>query len=137
MKLLLLLASFALTAYAGIRMLDGDWFLIALWVVGAAVAHDLLLIPLYAALDRGAQRVLGPGLINYVRVPAFLSGLLLLVFAPLILRGSAGYEPATLKSPDVFLGRWLLLTGVLFALSALVYAVRRSTGRPRSTSPER
>ena len=34
------------------RLLAGDWFGVALWFVGAALLHDLVLLPLYAAADR-------------------------------------------------------------------------------------
>lgn len=69
--------------------------------------------------------------VNYVRVPALLSGLLLLVFAPGILRrgGQAfGRASGLDQSPD--LGRWLAITAVLFLGSAVVYAVRRGSRRP-------
>lgn len=51
-QLLLLACSFTLAAYAGIRLLADDWFAVALWIVGAALLHDLVLVPLYAAADR-------------------------------------------------------------------------------------
>ena len=43
------------------------------------ILHDLVLLPAYSALDRLA-RVAVRGAINYVRVPAGLSLLMLLVF---------------------------------------------------------
>ncbi|MEV6108192.1 hypothetical protein AB0M28_26300 [Streptomyces sp. NPDC051940] len=136
-RYVLLLASFALTGYAGVRLLEDDWFAVALWFVGAAVLHDLVLLPLYTALDRGAQQALGPGRVNYVRVPAVLSGLLLLVFFPLVLRVSDYYERATLHDIDVYLARWLWITAALFALSAVVFAVRRTGRRPFRHRPFR
>ena len=45
------------------------------------------------------------------------------VFFPLIL-GLGRYERATTLSQDVYLGRWLAISGALFAASALLYAVR-------------
>ena len=59
LQLLLLSCSFALAAYAGVRLLAGDWLGVALWVVGAAVLHDLVLLPLYAAADRAVVRGFG------------------------------------------------------------------------------
>ena len=53
LQLLLLACSFALAGYAGVRLLAGDWFGVALWFVGAALLHDLVLLPLYAVADRG------------------------------------------------------------------------------------
>ncbi|WP_439333436.1 hypothetical protein [Streptomyces cahuitamycinicus] len=127
--LLLLACSFALAAYAGVRLLADDWFGVALWVVGAALLHDLVLLPLYAAADRALVRGLGAvrrrEWVLYARVPAALSGLLLLVWFPLISGMVADrYRSATGLPPDVFLARWLLITAVLFAGSALLLVVR-------------
>jgi hypothetical protein len=136
LQLLLLACSFALAAYAGVRLLAGDWFGVALWIVGAALLHDLVLLPLYAALDRAVVGGLGAAgrraWLPYVRVPAALSGLLLLVWFPLISgMVERRYRSATGMSADVFLGRWLLITAVLFGGSALLLAVRvrRATKR--------
>lgn len=132
-RILLLLCSFALCGYAGVRLLDGDRLLIALWFVGAAVLHDLVLLPLYAAADRALVKGAGRrrGRINHVRVPAALSGLLLLVWFPLITgRVSERYPGATGLSADSYATRWLILTAVLFGGSAVLFAVR-SRGRRR------
>lgn len=135
-ELLLLACSFALAAYAGVRLLADDWFGVALWLVGAALLHDLVLLPLYAVADRVVVRGLGAAgrreWAMYVRVPAALSCLLLLVWFPLISgvgRVDRRYRSATGLSPDGFLGRWLLITAVLFGGSALLLAlrVRRAT----------
>ena len=129
LQLLLLACSFALAAYAGVRLLADDWFGVALWLVGAALLHDLVLLPLYAVADRVVVRGLGAAgrreWAMYVRVPAALSGLLLLVWFPLI-SGMVDrrYRSGTGLSPDGFLGRWLLITAVLFGGSALLLAVR-------------
>ncbi|WP_330261185.1 hypothetical protein [Streptomyces sp. NBC_00539] len=126
LHLLLVLASFALTAYAGVRLLEGDTVGVALWFVGAALVHDLVLLPLYSVLDRAAQLPGAPWPdVNHVRVPAFVSGLLLLVWWPLILRRVGHYTAATGLPADGFLGRWLLITAALFAASAAVLLVRR------------
>ncbi|MGW0209532.1 hypothetical protein ACWDZ8_28320 [Streptomyces sp. NPDC003233] len=132
-QLLLLACSFALAAYAGVRLLAGDWFGVALWIVGAALLHDLVLLPLYTVADRAVTGGLGAagrrGWTLYVRVPALLSGLLLLVWFPLISGMTAGrYRSATGLSPDGFLTRWLLITAVLFGGSALLlgWRVRRA-----------
>jgi hypothetical protein len=132
-QLLLLACSFALAAYAGVRLFAGDWSGVAVWIVGAALLHDLVLLPLYAAADRAVVRGLGTagrrGWTPYVRVPAALSGLLLLVWFPLI-SGMVDrrYRSATGLSPDGFLTRWLLITAVLFGGSAvlLVWQGRRA-----------
>lgn len=133
LHLLLVLASFALACYAGLRLLDGDAFGVALWFVGAAVLHDLVLLPLYAVTDLAVQRLLGHGAadaartpragVNHVRVPAFVSGVLLLVYWPLVLGRVGHYTTSTGLPADVFLGRWLLITACLFAASGAVFAV--------------
>ncbi|MFH8448715.1 hypothetical protein ACH4CD_05695 [Streptomyces fungicidicus] len=131
--LLVLLVSFVLCGYAGVRLLDGDWFLVALWFVGAAVIHDLVLLPLYSAADRALVKGAGRrrGRVGYVRVPAALSGLLLLVWFPLISgRVSERYAGVAGQSADGYAARWLLVTAVLFGGSAVVYAVRTRRGRP-------
>ncbi|MFE4052224.1 hypothetical protein [Streptomyces sp. YIM B13518] len=130
MKPLVLLCSFALCAYAGVRLLDGDWFMVALWFVGAAVVHDLVLLPLYAAADRVLVKGTGRRWVNYVRVPAALSGLLLLVWFPLITgRVSERYAGVAGLSADGYAVRWLIVTAVLFGGSAVVFAVRVRRGR--------
>ncbi|MFJ8108986.1 hypothetical protein [Streptomyces sp. NPDC096132] len=140
-QLLLLTASFALAAYAGVRLLADDWFGVALWFVGAALIHDLVLLPLYAVADRAVVRGLGAAghrdRVMYVRVPAALSGLLLLVWFPLIGgRVDRRYRLGTGLSPDGFLARWLLITAVLFAGSALLLGLRPWL-RPRRATKER
>lgn len=129
LQLLLLACSFALAGYAGVRLLTDDWFGVALWIVGAALLHDLVLLPLYAGADRAVVRGLGAAgrreWAMYVRFPAALSGLLLLMWFPLI-SGMVDrrYRLATGLSPDGFLTRWLLITAVLFGGSALLLALR-------------
>ncbi|MFE2737691.1 hypothetical protein [Streptomyces sp. NPDC059349] len=123
LQLLLVAASFALAAYAGVRLLENDPWAVAVWFVGAALVHDLLLVPVYSLADVAAQKALGDRsrtAMTYVRVPAFLSGLLLLVWFPLITRAREDhYALVTGHSGDAFLPRWLLLTAALFAASAL------------------
>ncbi|MFR9796803.1 hypothetical protein ACL02U_12985 [Streptomyces sp. MS06] len=132
-QLVLLACSFALAGYAGVRLLDGDWFQVALWFVGAALIHDLVLLPLYSVADRALAGGLGAAgrreLTAYVRVPAVLSGLLLLVWFPLVTGSVDRYRSVTALSPDRFLGDWLLITAVLFAGSSLllVRRLRRAT----------
>jgi hypothetical protein len=66
----------------------------------------------------------GPPVINYVRVPAAFSLLLLLVWFPLILGLSARtYHRASGLVTSPYLARWLVVTGVLFAASAVSYAL--------------
>ncbi|MCB5170357.1 hypothetical protein LG634_36890 [Streptomyces bambusae] len=138
LHLLLSLVSFALACYAGLRLLEGDTLGVAVWFVGAALVHDLVLLPLYVAADLGVQRLLGHGAgegeraprvgVNHLRVPAFVSGVLLLVYWPLILGQVGHYTSSTALPADVFLRRWLLITACLFAASGAVLAVRLWNG---------
>jgi hypothetical protein len=137
LHLLAVLASFAIAGYAFLRIFEHPSALgTFVWFAGAAVAHDLIAFPLYSALNLIAHRTIEGRdefreerrrvpLINHVRIPAFLGGLALLMFFPLILGlDSANYEKDTGLSPDVFLTRWLGLCAALFLGSALIYAVR-------------
>lgn len=137
LHLLLLATTFALAGYAGVRLLSENTFAVVVWFVGSALLHDLVLLPLYASADLALRRALGhrPRLVNHVRVPVLLSGLLLLMWWPLITRHAVRYEPYTGLSPDVFLGNWLLVTGLLCAGSALLLVVRAA--RPRRGDTER
>lgn len=134
--LLAMLACFALSAYAVSRLIGNpSLFRIAVWFVGAALVWDFVLGPAFALADRGLTasagraRPAGVALLNFVRVPAALSLLLLLVWAPLILRRSQDvYQAKTGLSQEPYLGRWLAVTAVLFAGSALCWllAARRA-----------
>jgi hypothetical protein len=146
LHLALLLASFALCGYALDRLLADDWYGVAKWIVGAALLHDLVLVPLYGGADWVLHRLLRLGapasprriaVVNHIRVPAFVSLLLLLVYWPLVSRdvGAARYHNATGRSLDVFRTRWLALTAVLFALSALHLCWRLWRTRPRDAVP--
>ncbi len=133
--LLALLASFVVAGYAGVRLLSGNPVGVGAWFIGSVVVHDLVLFPLYAGADAALVTLLrrrpalatvaGVPWLNHLRVPAVVSGVLLLVWSPLILRVSAPtYLDASGLSPQPFLPRWLAVTAVLFAISAVVLAVR-------------
>jgi hypothetical protein len=134
--LLAVLACFAIAAYALSRALDltGNPDRIVLWLGGSIVAHDLILFPLYALLGVIATGVLVPrtgrsrvriAALNHLRAPALLSGLLLLVWFPLVAdKGERSFVRVSGLSKDVYFDRWLLITAVLFAGSALLFVVR-------------
>ena len=129
-------ACFVVAGYAAVRLLGGDRpAAVVLWFVGAAVLNDLVLAPLYLLLDRsGRRRGTWPTWWNHVRVPAAISLLLLLVWYPEIARRSHSYTRLTGLDASVYLGRWLAVTGVLFALSALLLAVGRLRAARRRTA---
>jgi hypothetical protein len=138
--LLTLLASFALTGYTVSRLLAGTSALvqIAIWFVGSAVLWDVVLGPVLALVDRAGRPLLqrvhvrGVSPLNHVRVPALLSSLLLVVFAPLVFqRSEQSYQSASGLVQDPYLDRWAAVTLALFAGSALAYALavlRRGSG---------
>ncbi len=152
LHLLTLIAGFALFGYvlATIKPVtlwnpNTWWQSILVWFAAAIIAHDLVLLPIYAFVDRillAGSRIRGPAretsvpVINYLRVPALGAGLTLLVFLPgIIKQGAPTYVAATGQTQDPFLGRWLLLTAALFAISALAYGIRLATERRSANGP--
>ncbi len=149
LHLLGVLAMMLVVVYAALRIADVSQPRdVLVWFGGAIVAHDLVLFPLYATLALIVYRV-GRALrragaaqvawLNHVRVPAVLSGLLLLVWLPLIAGlGRESFVRAAGYEPDGYLTRWLLVTAAMFAASAVVYAysVRRFRAPP-TPAPKR
>jgi hypothetical protein len=111
---------------------------VLIWIVAAALLHDLVALPLYSALSRLAQGTAETTIgsraamlmaLNHVRVPAGLSLLLLVVYFPLILRVDPDhYMGTTGLSVDGYLGRWLLISAGLFLISGIAYAIRLRNG---------
>ena len=128
LHLLAHLAVLPLVAWALLQVIDRpDAMRILLWLALSAVVHDLVLLPFYSALDRAGQRAAPGPAINFVRVPALISGLLLLVFFPAISgKGEPSFQRASGLTYDGYLARWLLITAVLFAVSGAAYLVRGS-----------
>jgi hypothetical protein len=121
---LLPLCAWALVELLGLRTAAN----VAAWLVAAVVLHDLVLLPLYSGADRAARRAVGRA-INYVRVPAALSLLMLLAFPGTIAeRGEGAYRAASGLEYEGYAERWLLVTGGLFGASALLYLLRRGGG---------
>lgn len=131
------LVAFSIAAFAMVQLLDERrWVNFLAWFIGAALLHDLVLLPVYSAVDRMAHGRVShlhrsrPGLrgvpiINHIRAPALISGLLLLIYFPLILGpAEPQYLRATGHRPEGYLRNWLLITAALFIGSGVVYAVR-------------
>jgi hypothetical protein len=143
--LLTLIAGFALFGYvlatvgpATLWNPRSWWQSIVVWFAAAIIAHDLVLFPVYAAVDRllvAGNRIrprpaTSIPLVNYVRIPAMGAALTLLVFLPGIIgQGGATYAAATGLPQDGFLARWLLLTAAMFGVSAVAYAIRSLLAR--------
>src|SRR5947207_1796542 len=145
LHLLALLACFGLAGYAAARLIPSQPLGVAAWFLGAVIGHDLLLMPLYSLADRSVmaairhreQQLPVTPWINYVRVPAALSGLLLLVWFPLILRLQSPYHASTTLSADPVVWHWLQVTGALFLLSAVAFALRLRGKAHTASPPER
>jgi hypothetical protein len=137
LHLLTLAGCFALAGYAAAELLPNNAVGIPVWFVGAVIGHDLLLMPLYTLADMSVIGVFrhrpmkSPAVlwINYLRVPAALSGLLLLIWFPLIFRLPARFPDTTTLPLDPYLWHWLGVTGALFLLSAVALALRLGTVR--------
>ena len=127
LHVLLHVAVFATVLWVATSVVDARGaFNILLWFLAALVVHDLLLLPFYSAIDRVARRGMPGPRVNFVRVPALLSALLLLLFFPPILgRNDDSFSRVAGLEPEGYLERWLLLSAALFAVAALLYVVRR------------
>ena len=149
--LLLMLATFALGSYVIVTVTPvalwnpkAWWKSIAVWFAAAIIIHDFVLFPLYAIADRilawpRRRRSAVVPVRNHVRLPALVSGLMLLVFWPgIVKQGAPTYVAATGQTQEPFLSRWLLLSAVAFGLSAFLYVLRlllahrRAGGSPTS-----
>jgi hypothetical protein len=139
LHLIALVASFAIAAAAVVGFFDrpGDVVGVLVWLGAAAVLHDLVLLPAYSLIDRITMGRLPPAAAGdsvavtravspaaYIRIPAALSGLLLLVSFPVIFGlGRRAEFVASGITEHGYLARWLLLTGAMFALSGAAFAV--------------
>jgi hypothetical protein len=142
----------AVAGYALSRMWrQGGLIKIVLLFVALVILHDFVGWPFYTWVDgkitrradhrRATGRPKVPW-INHVRVPGFISGMLLIIAFPLVLGLSArSYRRFSGLSESPYLLHWLFLTAVLFLGSGVAYLVRVwlakghtgndvSTGRP-------
>ena len=126
---------------------QGGWKAILVWFVICVVLHDGVGWPIYAWADRVLTRLARPGAarggprvtwINHVRVPTVISGLLFVMFAPMIFRlGTSSFEGITGFSENVYLWNWLLVSAILFGASGVLFLVRlgRARRRVRRSAP--
>ena len=136
------LVAFVIAVYAftqAVEVGSTDVKSLLIWFLAGALLHDLLFVPIYLGLDRVARRGVADHaqrrvrLINHIRYPGAISGVMFLTLFPLIIgRAKPNYVRLTGEQPPDWLGRWLLVTAVVFGISALAYAVRvrRDAGRP-------
>ena len=143
LHLLAMIGCFALAWYAGAQLLHTKTIDVLVWFAAAVIGHDLILMPLYALADKSVMTVFRhrpPKLptvpwINYLRVPVVLSGMLLLIWFPLIFRIPSHFPRSTDLSLDPYLGHWLGVTAALFLFSAAALALRLRPGRGRRNAP--
>jgi hypothetical protein len=129
------LVVFAIAAFALARIASaaGIAEVIGLYV-GFIIAHDLIFLPLYSSLDRVMRRTLARvsgrwsaevPVINHVRAPLFISGVLLVTYLPLISgRADPAYFAESGHHLEGYLRNWLLISVVLFFGSGVIYALR-------------
>ncbi|MGU3435986.1 hypothetical protein ACNHUS_23575 [Actinomycetes bacterium M1A6_2h] len=123
------------------------WQSIVVWFVGAAIAHDLVLFPLYAVADRSlrsgmdamrgrrTRRAPIVPVINYIRVPVLATALTFLLFFPgIVAQGKEAYVAATGLTQEPYLVRWIVLVAAVFAVSAFAYAIRSALALKRDSS---
>ncbi|MFG3558837.1 hypothetical protein ACGGAQ_31130 [Micromonospora sp. NPDC047557] len=135
----LVTAAIVLAGWVALRLAQEATFSrMLLWFVGAVIAHDLVLFPVYASVDRVLRAVVRDRvtLLNRLRVPALGTALLFVVYSPGILRwGETTHEAASGLTQRPYLVRWLVLSAALFLLSAVTYLLRRrQASRHRSES---
>lgn len=124
------LAVLGVIAYVVVQLADARAALtILIWVVAAAVLHDLVLVPAYAAVDRavrvGAPRRLRVPVVNHVRFVLVVAGALGLVWLPSMLGKADGNITRNAgRTPGDYLAHWAAITAGLVVLSALAYGLR-------------
>jgi hypothetical protein len=149
--LLLLIAAAAVAGWAVLQWLHAPTPVrLLVWFGAAVIGHDLIAFPIYTGLDRLLIRVIAGtsasdaaasisrwrrAAINHIRFPVLLSGLLLLMWYPLIFKQSEGvYFAASGQHQSPYLGNYLLAVAVLFGGSLLTFLLRlaRAAGRSRN-----
>ncbi len=139
------LAAFAIAVYAFKQVFEPastETLSVVIWFVGGALLHDLVFVPIYLVLDLVARLGIQDHalrrvrVINHIRFPLAMSFVMFLTSFPLILHRAPGnyFRAGGEQEPD-YLGRWLLITAVLFLGSALVYAVRLRRGAVGDDAP--
>jgi hypothetical protein len=129
------LVALAVVAFALDRIAAGTSIAIVIALyIGLVIGHDLILLPAYSGLDRLVRALLSRApardrarvpAINHLRAPALISGLLLVIYAPLISgRADRGYLLLSGHHTTGYLRNWLLISAALFLGSGLIYALR-------------
>jgi hypothetical protein len=136
------LVAFGIAAFAFAQIFSGGGAgALVFWLVALVVGHDLIFVPAYVGADRVFRRTIarfsrptarGVPLINHIRAPALISGLLLIIYLPLISgRSDLAYFRLSGHHLTDYLRNWLLITATLFLGSGLIYALRVGRARGR------
>jgi hypothetical protein len=107
----------------------GSW---ATWVIGAALVHDLVVLPLVLLVGLGLSRVLRPAWRSPLRAALTVLGLIAVATWPTVARFGARADNPSILPLDA--GRNLAAIGVALLLAAVVAAlVRAASGRSGRT----
>lgn len=137
----LLVAGVVMALWGGWKLvgaLDGQALVqLPLWLGGAVVVDDFLLVPLIVGVGWMLTRwSIGPGrhrTVGVVRTTLLYVGITSLIALPLILRQGKGPNPTVL--PRDYLRDWLLLEATIIAAGAAGYVCQRFTfSRSRASS---
>ena len=136
------LVALGIAAFAFAQIFSGAGVgALVVWLLVLVVAHDLIFVPAYIGIDRLIRRAIARvslpwatdiPLINHLRAPALISGLLLIIYSPLI-SGQADRSYFSLSGRHLadYLRNWLLITVALFLGSGLIYVLRVASARAR------
>ncbi len=110
-----------------------------LWLGGAVLADDLILVPTTVAVGWLVTRwSIGPDhhrTVGAVRTTLLYVGITTLIAIPLLLRQGKGANPTVL--PRNYLRDWLLLEATIIAVGVVAFVIQRSRltfRRPRASS---
>ena len=116
---------------------------VAVWFVGAVIGHDLLLMPLYSLADRSVMAVVQAPPAEAARgavdqLPARPRRAVRPAAADLVPADPPAAVAVSTRRPrcplDPYLWHWLAVTGALFLLSAVAFALRLR-GQSRTAAP--
>jgi hypothetical protein len=137
-------ASVVVAVYAATGLLRHETLSVAVWFGGSAIGHDVALLPLYGIVDgvliyiwRRRPEIRGIAWLNYVRFPATISAVLLLIFYPEISRRRTAQLRDSGMGNHGYLEHWLVLVGILFATSAAVFLVRLVQTKTQNRYPKK
>jgi hypothetical protein len=105
-----------------------------LWLGGAVLADDLVLLPLTLGAGWVLTRWSGRA-VTVVRTTLLYVGITTLIAVPLLLRQGKGANPTVL--PRDYLRDWLVLEATIVLVGVLAWWLRRADGSAQSTPRRR